>query len=481
MNNIIPFMRKPRRLAVEIGDWVKIAESTLTPSGYKISGIRIKKTLEIKGELSAGIKAMLKEADITINQTALVVPRQFVTIRNLELPSVDKKEIREIVDLQASKQTPYSREEIIFGFKARKSAKNGYSDVLLAIAKKDIIEERMKVLKEAGLDVGSVRLGSEGIYRYFMLLDTGKSDKTTLLIDIDNDFSDILIISNNNFEYTRNITIGKAFTLKNPDNWKSSFIAEIKKSLEIYCHETGSKNIERILLTGMTEGLDELLSVLRLEFHLPVNTAGGLNPSLLSNKTRPYYKQAACDASLSSITGILCSAEELSVNLLPQDAEIERRMKEKTKNIINAGILTILFFTLFSAIFMERFYTQNSYYNTLHDKFLQTEKEALVVETMKVRVDTIRQHLDKKGSALNILQQLFIVMPRDVYLTDIGYVKNKEVDLSGRSLTMSDVFKLVTLLEELDCFEKVKTNYATKTKKEDREVVDFELTCPVKE
>ena len=224
MNKIIPFIRRPRRLAVEIGDWVKIAESTLTPSGYKISGITVKKALDIKGELSSGIKAMLKEADVKTNQAVLVVPRQFVTIRNLELPSVDDREIGEIVDLQASKQTPYAREEIIFGFKARKSPKDGYSDVLLAIAKKDIVEERMKVLKEAGLDVGSVRLGSEAIYRYFLLLNKDKPGKTTLLIDIDTNFSDVLVISNDNLEYTRNITIGKDFTLKNPDSWKNSFI-----------------------------------------------------------------------------------------------------------------------------------------------------------------------------------------------------------------------------------------------------------------
>lgn len=481
MNKIIPFIRRPRRLAVEIGDWVKISESTLTPSGYKISGITVKKALDIKGELSSGIKAMLKEADVKTNQAVLVVPRQFVTIRNLELPSVDDREIGEIVDLQASKQTPYAREEIIFGFKARKSPKDGYSDVLLAIAKKDIVEERMKVLKEAGLDVGSVRLGSEAIYRYFLLLNKDKPGKTTLLIDIDTNFSDVLVILNDNLEYARNITIGKDFTLKNPDSWKNSFIVEIKKSLEIYSHEAGSKNIESISLAGMTEGLDDLLSALRLEFNMPVDTVGALGPSLLFDKTTPSFKQAAHSVSLSSISGILCPVEEPSVNLLPQDAEIEKQMKEKTGNIAKTGILAILFFALLSGIFMERFYTGSSYYNTLHEKFLQTEKEALVVETMKVRVDTIRQHLDKKGSALNILQELFAIMPKEVYLTGVVYVKNKEVILSGTSLGMSDVFKLVTLLEELGCFEKVKTNYATKKKKEDREVVDFELTCPIKE
>jgi len=481
MNKIARFIRRPSRLVVEIGDWIKIAESALTPTGYKISKINVKKTLDIKGDLSSGIKGMLKEADIKTNQAILVIPRQFVTIRNLELPSTDDKEIKEIIDLQVSKQTPYSREEIIFGFKSRKGMKEGYSDVLLAIAKKDIIEERIKVLKDAGLETVSVRLGSEAIYQYFLILNKDKPDKIILFIDIDSVFSDVMIISKNNLEYSRNITIGKDFILANPDNWKNALIEEIKRTLDIYQHESGSKNIERILCAGTTEGLDDFLPALRAEFNLPVDIMGFLGSSLLFDKTASSCKQAAKRVSLSSVSGILCPAGNPDINLLPQDAEIERQMREKTKNITNTGILVILFFALLSAILTEKFYAKSSYYNTLHEKFVRTEKESSGIEDVKVRVDTIREYLDAKGSVLNVLREIFAVMPSEIYLTSISYAKNKEVMLAGTSEKMSDVFKLVTLLEELGCFEKVKTNYATKKKKGDKEVVDFELSCPIVE
>jgi Tfp pilus assembly PilM family ATPase len=481
MNKIISFIRRPSRLAVEIGDWIKIAESALTPAGFKISKINVKKTLDIKGDLSSGIKGMLKEAGIKTNQAILIISRQFVTIRNLELPSTDDKEIREIIDLQASKQTPYSREEIIFGFKSRKSLKEGYSDVLLAIAKKDIIEERIKVLKDAGLDAVSVRLGSEAIYQYFLLLNKDKQDRTILFIDIDSVFSDVMVISKNNLEYSRNIPIGKDFILANPDSWKDALIEEVKRTLGIYQHEAGSKNIEQILCAGTTEGLNGLLPALRAEFNLSVDTAGFLGPPLLFDKTTSSYTHAAKHVSLSSVSGILCPAENPDINLLPQDAEIEKQIREKTKNITNTGILVILFFALLSAILTQKFYVKSSYYNTLHEKFVRTEKESSGIEAVKVRVDTIREYLDAKGSVLNVLQELSAVMPAEVYLTSINYKKNKEVILAGTSETMSDVFKLVTLMEELGCFEKVKTNYATKKKKENKEVVDFELSCPIME
>ena len=154
-------------------------------------------------------------------------------------------------------------------------------------------------------------------------------------------------------------------------------------------------------------------------------------------------------------------------------------MRYKAKNISHTGILGISILILLSAFLLQRFYREKSYYEILHNKFLKTEKESSDIERMKLKVSAIRRYLDRKNSPLNILQELINAMPKEAYFHNIIYTKDKEVVLTGSSETMSDVFKFVSVLEGLDCFEKVKTNYATKKQKEGREIIDFELVCPL--
>jgi Tfp pilus assembly PilM family ATPase/Tfp pilus assembly protein PilN len=474
---IIPFLQRQKKLAIEIGsDWIKIAEAVWTPAGYEVSKFKARRLLDIKDNLSSGIKALLEEMAFKGKGAILIIPRYFITIRELELPSTNPGELAEIIDLQVSKQTPYSRSEITFDFKIIESVREGYSKVLLVIVKKNIIEERLKILKESGLEPESVRISSETAYQYLSSREQFKEieKKVTAVIDIDSYFSDCLVINKGNLLFTRNIFTGRDFISKNPDTWKEKFIEEIKKSLELFQHEAEKVGIENIVLTGATEGLTDLPALIRNALNLPAHT-------LDIDKTALSTEETAKNISLSALFGALCSIEEPRINLLPREAEIERQMKAKAKNITHTGILSILILVLLSAFLLERFYIKNHYYEALCGKFTKTEKEATEVERMKLRVNMIRDYLDKKNSAINILQSLFSVTPKEVYFSNINYTKDKEVILTGVSETMSDVFKFVTVLEELDYFEKVKTNYATKKKKEEREVVSFELICPLTE
>jgi Tfp pilus assembly PilM family ATPase/Tfp pilus assembly protein PilN len=484
INKIIgfPIVSRPKRVAIEFAsDWVKIAESVWTPQGYKLAKLKAKRMVDIKDNLSSALLELFNQMNIKKGAVTLIIPRHLVTLKYLELPSTENKEIQEILDLQITKQTPYSRQEIVYGFKVIKGKKEGYSNVLLAIAKKSVIEERLNLLKGLGLEPESVVIGSGMAYQNFFLSDKYKDirDKTALLIDIDAQVSDILIVNKGELVFTRNISLGRDAILRNPDELKNKFVAELRAALEVYRHETDRPDIENILCLGVTSGLEDILTFLRTEFNLPLDVISQLDIQFFSKELIPAVKDTGETISLSAIFGVVRSPEKPDINLLPQEFEIEKKMRYKAKNISHTGILGISILILLSAFLLQRFYREKSYYEILHNKFLKTEKESSDIERMKLKVSAIRRYLDRKNSPLNILQELINAMPKEAYFHNIIYTKDKEVVLTGSSETMSDVFKFVSVLEGLDCFEKVKTNYATKKQKEGREIIDFELVCPL--
>jgi len=67
----------------------------------------------------------------------------------------------------------------------------------------------------------------------------------------------------------------------------------------------------------------------------------------------------------------------------------------------------------------------------------------------------------------------------EVYLITLNFDGKNRLTVRGVSDSMSEVFRLVSALEDSNYFKNVKTKYATKSKVEGRELTDFEITCPL--
>src|SRR5205823_5067615 len=110
-----------------------------------------------------------------------------LTTRILALPSVDPREIKDIVELQAVKQTPYTREEITSGFYRLESDASGYSRILLAIAHRDTPTRYFRIAELAGLLADRITVSVEGVEAWFqMAMSREQPDaaKIVLLLDV---------------------------------------------------------------------------------------------------------------------------------------------------------------------------------------------------------------------------------------------------------------------------------------------------------
>ncbi|MDP2912023.1 MAG: hypothetical protein Q8N76_06815, partial [Candidatus Omnitrophota bacterium] len=187
----------------------------------------------------------------------LIIPRYLAVLRFLELPSVDSFEISNMAEFQALKESPYPRDEIIMGFRNLGSYKKGFSCIMLAVVKRQLVEDMIKAKKTRP---ENIRLGTEILYLYMLKKGIIKQDKTNLIIDIQQDYSEIMVIDKTKPVFSRGF--------RHAEN----FLEEINKSVISYKRGRDGMEIEEITVAhGSNLSIENSKPHIRALFSFPVN------------------------------------------------------------------------------------------------------------------------------------------------------------------------------------------------------------------
>src|SRR3989338_10760134 len=122
-------------IGVEINEeYLKIAIAKSQPPHPKITDCIIEPISSLSDEqITKKITDILRTNRIKVKYSVLSLGRNLVTVRNLHLPSHDKKEIAQMIDLNVARIVPYRKDDIVFGYKSLGSDEMGYAKIILAI------------------------------------------------------------------------------------------------------------------------------------------------------------------------------------------------------------------------------------------------------------------------------------------------------------------------------------------------------------
>ncbi len=478
--------KKPA-VIVEIGnDWLKIAESSFSPLGVEITRISLHKLALIKGNVSVVISDIFKELAINRQHIILCIPRHLLTVRVLDLPSIDPKEIDDMINLQVGKQTPYSRDEIISTHKIMYSAREGYTKVMLAIAQRSIVNERIDTLKNSGVTVGKVVISSEGVYNWFSMAYLQeikvKDSETVAVLDIDSNYSDFLTIHKGKLAFTKNIFIGANHLLENPEEWKGKLVEELGRCLKRYYIEEKTAKIERVFLTGAASRIESLEAVLSGGLDIMVEKTEVFRNIRIKKDLKARQEENMKFVSLTPIIGASSERARLELDLTPSEHKVFKLMEKKRLDLTVMGILSASILMTLSLLLVISLYYKNTYLTQLKTQAVAISAVSDNIEKMRMSIDMVKRMLDAKKSSLTILHEIYAVIPQEISLNNIEIEENKQVVLKGRGFAMSDVFKFIKKIEESPMFANVKASY-TRTKKEktdekETEYAEFEIVCP---
>ncbi|PIU42461.1 MAG: hypothetical protein COS99_00120 [Candidatus Omnitrophica bacterium CG07_land_8_20_14_0_80_42_15] len=468
-------------VVVEIGnDWLKLLENKTSLSEKSSVKVSCVKLVQIEESVSLAVSKIFKNLDINTQSVITYIPRHLVTARILEFPSLDPQEISDIVNLQVAKQTPYSKEEIVSAHKIIGSEREGYAKVILAIARRNLINERIEVLEKAGLKVEKVLLSSEGVYSWFKMAYANElklESQAIGIMDVDSNYSDFIVIRKGALVFTRNILIGANQLLIEPAKWQDTFIEELKRSIELYQNEEKGTKVIKIFLSGASANIKYLDRAINTKLDIFTEITDPLKNLHAANELSVLREEKFKFISFSPLIGIAMGREELKLDLTPAELRIQKQMENKRKQLTLTGVLFTSIIMLASLLLLINIYNKNTYLAQLKKRIAEVGGEAGDIEKMRTRIDLVKGRLDAKGASLNMLSKICELTPKEIHFTSIDIEERKQVILKGRALAMSDVFKFVTSLENSSYFENVKATHTTTKKDKDAEYTEFDIVC----
>ena len=428
-------------------------------------------------DISKIIGVSFNELGVKKSSIVNIIPSHLVITKNIEIPSTDPQEIKEIINLQAGRHTPYSREEIIVDYIEIGTYKNSYTKILLVIVGRNIVKRQFEILRKAGLKVEKFLLGPEGLaWSAKNILRLKTEDSPVSVIHVDEAFTDFLIIFKNKPVFIRNIPIGTQHLTAERELYQMKFVEELKRSLEAYQSEDIEKNPNMIVLTGAVEEASSLAGVLNDNLHLPTRCIPYFRNLLISEGG---LKAVSSEKRLSflNIIASLFACDEMKVDLIPEEIKLRKALEERGRDLIKTGILILTIFILIFSLLISNIYFNNAYLKKLNTKYEPLSKEAKELENDFSKVSLIRNYLASRGYSLEILTELYNVTPEDMEISDVRFDAQGRFSIRGTAESMSSVFSFVDNMEKSKYFKEVKTKYTTKRKEGTRDVTDFEIAC----
>lgn len=472
-------------LVLEIGEeWLKYAYVVQDGNRRKILHLGAEKTAGLD-EVQRGLKIteIVKTRNLKPTRVMLSHPTHQLTTRILVLPSIDPKEIKDILELQAVKQTPYSKDEITTGFHILERDATGYSRVLLAISHRDVASRYYRTAEYAGLMSDQIAISLDGIagwYQRVRTQDPPGKDQAVLLLDCDWQSTDLLIFVKDQLIFSRSIGIGVKHLREQGIVMEGEFLREVQRSLEAALPELKAEKVTCVILTGMGDEIKNLLAVLSRELNLPCERIAPFKNFENAAPKSAMDAWSTLPVSPVSILGLAIASEAAKINLIPAELEMRKGLEQRAKDLAVMGTLMLALVMLISGVCFERIYKKGGYFDKLQKEYASIRKEAEEAERLVSKMKLANQQMNARGSFLDVLHDLNEVIPPNIYLISVQFHdRDKQLVIRGISDEMSGVFQFLSTLEATPVLEFVKSRSVTKRKVEDKEKAEFEIVASI--
>ena len=475
-----PFNREASELvSLSLGNSLTIASTGAALNKKEISGIFSKNINSLNDdEISRIIREGFIELKLKNPRIICVVTSQLAITKNIEIPSTDPEEIKEIINLQAGRHTPYAREEIIVDHINIGTYKNSYTKILLVIVARSAVKRHYEILAKIGLKPEKIFFAPEALGLASSKMLKAESDNSPLsLIHIDEAATDFMVIFKRKPLFIRSIPIGiQSFELDR-EKQQVRFADELKKSIESYQSEGIADAPSRFILTGAVEDLHGLSEVLN-NARLPLKTTAYFGNFHLHPEALKALSAAKRVSFFNVIAGLFFS-DELKVDLVPEEVRLGRALEERGRELIKIGIFVLAVFVLVFFIMLSNIFFKSVYLKNLDERYTPMIGESEKLEKDYTRISTIRHYLENRGYSLEVLTELYRLTPLEIALGDIRLDEQRKFSIKGTAEAMSVVFSFVDSMEKSRYFKDVKTKYTTKRRDGLKEFTDFEITAAI--
>lgn len=418
-------------------------------------------------QLSEKLNQALRKLDYKPqNPLFLSLPRYQGTCRFLKIPATSPHEIERIINLQLPLYLPYSASDLVSGYQVASQDKDGYAQINLVIAHKDLISRYLNIFNEIKPQRLFIALSSYGLINLFNYLNP-QENSPIILMDIDDYMVELAVVSKNRLIFSRSFKIDRAKA-----SWQKSFIDEIKKSRDVYSKEIPHALPDKIIILGDSLAAKEIQEIIKQQ---------GVSCEVLfyQDKIKSLAKLSQRNKSFASVVGLGLQELSETLNLLPADLKEKEKNLRRRKEKINLAIFILSIIFIFSLGVVKNMDNKARYLGKLRGELVKVSKDTNVLGELERRSKFIEKRLHKKVTSLGLLCELYQAIPGHVTLTALSYEEAGQLLFRGQAQELNSIFNFVAQLEKSASFknQNIKVRFATKRKTPNAEIIEFEIVC----
>ena len=161
------------------------------------------------GIVAEAIQAALAAADVKGKQVVTAVGGRDVIIKKIQIERVRESQARELMRWEAEQHVPFDMESVELDFQILDPDATGVEmSVLLVAAKRELIESKLRILTDAGLDPSVVDVDAFALHNAFEINYPSAMRGVVSLVNIGHEVTNINILEDGVPILTRDIGVG---------------------------------------------------------------------------------------------------------------------------------------------------------------------------------------------------------------------------------------------------------------------------------
>jgi len=283
--------RSKSLLGLDIGSSsVKVLELKETKTGYQLANFGIEplphetivdSTIMNAPAVVSAVRKVISSNQIKARDVCTSVSGHSVIIRKITLPLMTDEEIASNIQWEAEQYIPFDINEVNIDYQRLEGGgeDQGTQDVLLVAVKKDMVNDYMAVINEAGLSPAILDIDAFAVQNMYEINYEVQRGKVIGLVNIGAGVININVVHNGNSVFTRDMSIGG-----------NHFTEEIQKKLSISFQE--AENVKKEGGGEKKEEVDEIVANLSsaialetqrsLDFFIATSSVGNISKVFLS-------------------------------------------------------------------------------------------------------------------------------------------------------------------------------------------------------
>ncbi len=302
----LPFFKKKDVIALDIGSSsIKLVKLNQAKKGWEMEKLGIAYlppeaivdgSIIDSMSITGAITSLIKENAIKVKDTVSSLTGHSVIIKKVSMPAMTEEELSESIQWEAEQYIPFPMTDVNIDFQilGEDTEGRGQMDVMLVAVKKEVINDYVNVIKEAGLNPVIIDVDSFALENMMELNYTFAPDENVAMVNIGASITSISIIAGGVTVFTRSIPMGgNQYTEEIQRNFNISFkeaediklgkesgsmepvelssvmnavstnlTMEVKRSVDFFLGGSPGVVINKIFLSGggaKTKGLAELM------------------------------------------------------------------------------------------------------------------------------------------------------------------------------------------------------------------------------